>query len=323
MAWFIAARCVLSCPASWLGSACSAMVEYDLMSLIRTVTFDPLGPPMPPLFLAELGGQAARAAAGIASRPALPGQRWPGGAYAAAAARSGCPADTPSDSLTKTASHLVRDRLGRERARTAAIALIVLPSATRPEQFLFGGREVLRPDTGGDQRLHDGWVQGGAAGGHRANGVHQLAALGDVVLEQVAVSGRTLGQQRDRVLGLVVLGQHHDPGAWVTLAHLTGGVDALAVELGRHPYSVTITWGWVACGAADELVVVGGYPHDMEGRGVGVDEARTPSRTIRLSSARKTLIGPGKPLSCDPYTQLSPIRPWSEPESRHASVRWW
>ena len=38
MAWFIAARCVLSCPASWLGSACSAMVEYERMSLMRTVT---------------------------------------------------------------------------------------------------------------------------------------------------------------------------------------------------------------------------------------------------------------------------------------------
>ena len=38
IASFMAARCTFSCPASWLGSACSAMVEYERMSLISTVT---------------------------------------------------------------------------------------------------------------------------------------------------------------------------------------------------------------------------------------------------------------------------------------------
>ena len=62
MAWFIAARWVLSCPASWLGSARSAIVEYDLMSLIRTVTTTRSVSPIsaaPPELVGEPAGEQA------------------------------------------------------------------------------------------------------------------------------------------------------------------------------------------------------------------------------------------------------------------------
>jgi hypothetical protein len=55
MAWFIAARCVLSCPASWLGDG---RVRPDVAH--QDGHLDPLGLADFPVFLAELGGQTAR-----------------------------------------------------------------------------------------------------------------------------------------------------------------------------------------------------------------------------------------------------------------------
>jgi hypothetical protein len=49
-----------------------------------------------------------------------------------------------------------------------------------------------------------------------------------------SVARRALGQQRDRVLRVLVLGQHHDAGAGVPLAHLLGRVDALPLERRWH-----------------------------------------------------------------------------------------
>ena len=61
MASFIAARCTFSWPASWLGSACSAIVEYDRMSLISTVTstrsVSPIGRASRPQLLGQPAGQ--------------------------------------------------------------------------------------------------------------------------------------------------------------------------------------------------------------------------------------------------------------------------
>src|SRR5437879_5055577 len=51
--------------------------------------------------------------------------------------------------------------------------------------------------------------------------------------------------------------------------------------------------------------------------------ARTPSRTIRLSSARKTLIVPGGPAS---RWSIYPVvaHPGGDPPvGRHAEIRWW
>ena len=109
------------------------------------------------------------------------------------------------------------------------------------------------------------------AGGHGPDRVDELAALGDAVLEQVAVAGRALGQQRHRVLGVLVLREHHDPGPRVTLAYLTGGVDAFALEGGRHPDVGHQDLRLGGLGAADQLVVIGGHPDHLQ-VGRGVDE---------------------------------------------------
>ena len=115
------------------------------------------------------------------------------------------------------------------------MALIGLPSATMPRSSSSGGE---RPPFDGhrpQQRIDDGRIERVPAGGHGPDGVHQLVPLGDVVLQEVPVAGRALGQQGHGVLRVVVLGEDHDPGARMTLAHLLGRVDAFAVEGRGHP----------------------------------------------------------------------------------------
>ena len=144
------------------------------------------------------------------------------------------PADTPSASLTNTASTSASTASGGgPPGRGDGLDRLAL--GDHAEQLLLGRAE---PAVGGHrphQRLDDGGVERGAAGGHGPDGVDELVALGDVVLQQVAVAGGALGQQRDRVLGIVVLGEDHDAGAGVALADLLGRVDALALERRRHP----------------------------------------------------------------------------------------
>ena len=161
-------------------------------------------------------------------------------------------------------------RLGRNPARRGD-RLDRLALGDHAEQFLLGGQQAAVRDDRGDQRFDDRRVEGGAAGRHHADRVDQLAALGDAVLEQVAVAGRALGQQRDRVLGVVVLGEHHDPGPRVALAHLAGGVDALARERRRHPDIGDEHLRPGGLGPADQLVEVGGYADHVQVL-TGVDE---------------------------------------------------
>ena len=182
------------------------------------------------------------------------------------------------------------DRLGRglagDRDRLHRPAL-----GDVAEQLLVLRREpaVVR------DRLHepvdDRRVERGAAGGHRADGLHQLVALGDAVLQQVGVAGRALAQQGDGVLGVVVLREHDDAGARVVaLAHLLGRLDALALEARRH-----------ADVGDDDLRARPRRPRRRARRSRrprrrprcrprGSRSACTPSRTRRLSSARNTVI---------------------------------
>src|ERR1700683_460015 len=187
------------------------------MSLIRTVTSTRSVSPMPRCSWRSL---AARPLGSSRERVSPCSSRSTMAWWSIRRRRSApwLPADTLWDSLTKTASTSSAIASGGTR-RPAAIALIVFPSALSP---------ISASSTGGRGPA-------GAPGGHRADAVAQLAALGDVVFQQVAVASRTFRQQRDRVLGLLVLGQHHDPGAGMALAHLPGGVDALAAEVRRHP----------------------------------------------------------------------------------------
>ena len=228
MAWFMAARCVLSWPASWLGSACSAMVEYDRMSLISTVTSTtsvfPMSRPSRRSFSASPPGSRRDRDSPCSSRSTM--HWWSSRSRRRAPS---VPAETPWASLTNSASTWVSTASGVVRW-AAAMALMGLPSAT---QFNSVSSESVRPPwvvTGRDEGIDDGGVECGAAGGHRPHRVDQLVALGDVVLEEVAVAGRAFGHQGDRVLGVVVLRQDDHTGARTPLADLTGRVDALARE---------------------------------------------------------------------------------------------
>ena len=93
------------------------------------------------------------------------------------------------------------------------------------------------------------------------------------VLQQVGVAGGALAQQRDGVLGVVVLGEDHHAGAGVALAQLLGRVDALALERRRHADVGDTTWGVGRLGAGDQLVVVGGHADDLE---VGLEREQGP-----------------------------------------------
>ena len=117
----------------------------------------------------------------------------------------------------------------------AAMALIGRPSATSLSSSSSAGLELALAGDGMDHGVHDGRVEHRPAAGHRPHRPGQLVTLGHPVLQQVGVTGRPLGQQRDGVLGVVELGKHHDAGPRVALADLVRGLDALLVERGRHP----------------------------------------------------------------------------------------
>jgi hypothetical protein len=153
---------------------------------------------------------------------------------------------------------------GRRHALGCGNDLDRLALCDHAEQLLLGGQQAAGRDDRLDQRLDDRWVEGRAARGDAADGVGELAAFRDAVLEQVAVASRPLGEQRDRVLRVVVLGQHDDAGARVALADLLRRVDALTVERGWHPYIGDQHLGLGRCAAGDDLVVVGGQSDNAQ-----------------------------------------------------------
>ena len=229
---FIAARWVLSWPASWLGSACSAMVEYERMSLMTTVTstrsVSPMRRPSKRSFSASPPGRRRESVSPCSSRSTMAWcrrrRRW---------SAPWLPALTPWASFKKTASTSASTAWGGQPPR-GGDGLDRLALGDEREQRLLGLVELAAGGDGTHEGFDDGGVERGAAGRHRPDGVDELVALGNVVLQEVAVAGRPLGQQRHRVLGVVVLRQDHDPGARVALAHLLGRVDAFAVERRRH-----------------------------------------------------------------------------------------
>ena len=155
----------------------------------------------------------------------------------------------------------------------AAMALIGRPSRDLLEQGLLVGGQPADPGDRVHERLDDRRVEHRAAGGDLAHGPGELVALGDAVLEEVGVAGGAVGQQRDRVLRVVVLRQHDDAGAGVALAELLGRVDALPLERGRHPDVGHEHLRGGGGGAGDQLVVVAGGPDDLE---VGLDREQGP-----------------------------------------------
>ena len=96
-------------------------------------------------------------------------------------------------------------------------------------------------------------------------------ALGHSVLEEVAIARRTLGKQGDCVLGIVVLGEHDDAGAWMALANFLGSVNAFAPERGRHPDVGHQDLRRDCLATGNHLVVVGGDADDLK-IGAAVDQ---------------------------------------------------
>ena len=155
----------------------------------------------------------------------------------------------------------------------AAIALIGRPSATCCSSC---SSSAVSPPMPGDrvhERLDDRRVEHRSAGRDLAHRAGELVALGDAILQEVRVPGRAVGEERDRVLGVVVLREHDDAGAGVALAQLLGGVDALPLEGGRHADVGHEHLGRGGGGARDQLVVVAGGPDDLE---VGLDREQRP-----------------------------------------------
>ena len=145
-----------------------------------------------------------------------------------------------------------RDRLHRTTLGDEAQQLLVL----RGQPAVVGDRL--------HQPVDDHRVEGGAAGRHGADRLHELVALGDAVLQLVGVAGRALAEERDGVLGVVVLGEHDDAGARVVPAHLLRRLDALALEARGHADVGDDDLGGGRDGTGEELVVVGGDADDLE-----------------------------------------------------------
>ena len=142
------------------------------------------------------------------------------------------------------------------------------PSATRASSAS-SARQSSPPEvTGRTSACDDGRVERGPPGRDRADGIDELVTFGDVVLQEVAVARRTLGEQRHGVLGVVVLRQDHDAGTRVTLAHLLGRVDAFAVERRRHADVGHEHVGLVAVAPATVPLEVRGDADDTRGPGV-------------------------------------------------------
>src|SRR6266516_1837657 len=107
----------------------------------------------------------------------------------------------------------------------------------------------------------------------------------------------------------------------MALAHLLGRVDALTLEGRRHPdigdQHLRIGGG----GTVDRLVVAGSHPTTFRSACLSM-RARTPSRTIRLPSARMTVIVPG---ACAPWWSIYPVVAHDgvvPPVGRHVQD-WW
>ncbi len=141
------------------------------------------------------------------------------------------------------------------------------PAGDHLEQFVVIGTEAAGSPDRVDQRRHDHGVEHRATGGHLADRSGELVALGDAVLQEVGVPGGAFGEQRHRVVGVVVLAEDDDAGAGVTLADLLAGVDALGLEVRRHADVADDDVGMGLAGAGDERVVVLG---DADHLDVGV-----------------------------------------------------
>ncbi len=160
--------------------------------------------------------------------------------------------------------------------------------------------ELAYGTRGRDERLHDRRVEHAAAGCDLAYRAHELVAVADPVLQQVRVTGRALGQQRDRVLGLVVLREHDDAGAGIAQANELRGFDSLVLEVRGHPDVGDDDLGVLFLGAAHEAVEVLGDADDVE---IGLRRQQRPhafpheQRVVGEKDGDLRTVGRGSPCS--------------------------
>ena len=127
----------------------------------------------------------------------------------------------------------------------------------------------------------------------------ELVALGQAVLQQVGVAGRAVGEQRDGVLGVVVLAEDHDAGAGLALADLLGRVDALALEGRRHADVADDDLGLVLGGRRQQLGVVGRLADDLDVGLAGQQRphARAHEEVVVGQDHRDHAVGHARPSS--------------------------
>ena len=306
IAWFISARCSLSCAGERgrVGALGDARVAAD----VGHEHGDHRAPrsrrsrrPSSRSFSARPPGSSRLSVSPCSSRSTI--------AWCSSRSRRSAPS-VPGARVLRRASRnssldRVGDRLGRGRAARAAIALIGRPSATSLQELLLVASSSSPSSATG--RTSASTIFGSSSEPPVATSRtarDELVALGDAVLQQVGVAGRAVGEQRDRVLGVVVLREDDDAGAGVALAQLLGRVDALVLEARRHADVGDEHLGRGGFGAGDELVVVAGDADDLEVR-LEASSARTPSRTMSVSSARKTR-DPRDPRRCPPGSSPVP-----------------
>ena len=115
-----------------------------------------------------------------------------------------------------------------------------------------------------DECADHGGVEHRAAGGDFTNRPGQLVALGDAILEQVGVAGGALRQQRDRVVGVVVLAEDDDARAGMALADELARLDAFAMEVGWHADVADHDVRRRGLCAGDETIVILCLADDLE-----------------------------------------------------------
>ena len=120
--------------------------------------------------------------------------------------------------------------------RATAMALIGLPSAMKVSSSWSASLRSSSPAcTGRTSASTIDRVEQGAAGGDGPDGVDELVALGQPVLQQVASSRRRPSASSDTAYsGSSYWDRITIARAGVALADLLGGVDALALERRRH-----------------------------------------------------------------------------------------
>ena len=161
-------------------------------------------------------------------------------------------------------------RVQRRRDRLDGLAF-----RNHAEQPLLDVVQTTRVAHGSRERIDDAWVEHRTSGAHLTHRPSQLVALSDAILEQVRVAGRPFAEQGDRVFGLVVLGEDHDPGARMLFADDPRGADSLVREIGWHPDIGDHDLGHVLGRAGEELVVVTCHADDVDVSGDGEQGAHS------------------------------------------------